>query len=261
LLIAHPPTGSLTLTSVNDFGSAIIIDGSVGSLGGESTTRMLADLEAAPEPMTDPNKDVIDRRMMTRAIALSRASGEAGEYPYGAVICRNGAVVAESINRVTHERDVTRHAEVVAISKAHKALGAVGLEDCEIYVNAEPCAACSYAIRESRIRRVVYALDSPHMGGLSKWNVLRDLDLCRTMPDVFAPPPEIVSGYMADEAERALTAWSPLIATVIRHRGLLAAAPAPVTRTAPDCPVQPQGIRRRLFRLLRRNLFDRFGQR
>ncbi len=60
-------------------------------------------------------KDVkeIDRAMMARCIDLSKASGKAGEYPYGAVICCDGAVVAESINRVRHDRDVTRHAEVV----------------------------------------------------------------------------------------------------------------------------------------------------
>jgi hypothetical protein len=66
-------------------------------------------------------QETVDRLMMARAIALSRASGEAGEYPYGAVICRHDIVVAESINRVRKERDLTRHAEVVAISKARKA--------------------------------------------------------------------------------------------------------------------------------------------
>jgi tRNA(adenine34) deaminase len=58
--------------------------------------------------------------------------------------------VAESINKVTHDGDVTRHAEVAAISQAQKTLGTVSLEDCEIYLNAEPCALCSYAIRETR---------------------------------------------------------------------------------------------------------------
>jgi len=134
-----------------------------------------------------------DPEMMRRAIALAVRSGEEGEYPYGVVICRNGEVVAESINRVAQERDVTRHAEVVAISAAQKALGSVSLDDCAIYVSAEPCAYCCYAIRESRIGRVVYALSSPYMGGVSKWPVLTDQDLSDIMPDVFADPPEIVA--------------------------------------------------------------------
>ena len=90
----------------------------------------------------------LDRAMMQRCIALSVRSGEEGEYPYGVVICRDGEVVTESINRVAHERDVTRHAEVVAISQAQKILGTVSLDDCAIYVSAEPCAICSLMIRE-----------------------------------------------------------------------------------------------------------------
>ena len=70
---------------------------------------------------------------------------------------------------------------MVAISLAQKELGSVSLDDCEIFVNAEPCAFCCYAIRESRIRRVVFGLSSPHMGGLSKWNVLADNDLNAAM--------------------------------------------------------------------------------
>ena len=123
------------------------------------------------------NVETIDRLMMAHCIDLSKSSGKVGEYPYAAVICRDGVIVAESINRVTHDGDVTRHAEVAAISQAQKTLGTVSLEDCEIYANAEPCVFCCYAIRESRIRRVVYGLSSPHMGGVSKWNVLGDTDI------------------------------------------------------------------------------------
>jgi len=99
-----------------------------------------------------------DAEMMRRAIALAVRSGEAGEYPYGVVICRDGEVVAESINRVARERDVTRHAEVVAISEVQKKLDTVSLDDCTIYVSAESCAYCCYAIRESRIGRAVFGL-------------------------------------------------------------------------------------------------------
>ncbi len=203
------------------------------------------------------NSEAFDRLMMTHCIHLSKASGSAGEYPYAAVICRDNAIVAESINRVTRDRDVTRHAEVAAISQAQKALKSVSLDDCEIYVNAEPCAFCCYAIRESRIRRVVYGLSSPHMGGVSKWNVLGDTDLFAAMPEVFAPPPEIVSGYMAKEAEQALVEWNPLIAGIIKQRGLFGAAPRVINVVVH----QPSSVRSRVLRYLRRNLFDNFGRR
>jgi len=200
----------------------------------------------------------IDRLMMTRCIALSKSSGEQSEYPYAAVICRHGEVVAESTNRVSHERDVTRHAEIVAISLAQKVLAVTSLDDCEIYVNAEPCAMCSYAIRESRIRRAVYGLSSPHMGGRTKWNILADTDLSEAMPEVYAPPPEIVSGYMEEEVEQALIEWNPLIARVIRHRGLFGSAPRIHTELVSVQPRQHDGW---LLGFLRRNFFDLFGRR
>jgi tRNA(adenine34) deaminase len=193
--------------------------------------------------------------MMQRCIALSVRSGEEGEYPYGVVIARERAAVTESINRVAHEKDVTRHAEVVAISAAQKALGTVSLDDCTIYVSAEPCAYCCYAIRESRIARVVYALSSPHMGGVSKWPVLTDEDISDTMPDVFAGPPRIVAGFMAKEAEAALEKWNPIIAGVIRSRGLFVVAPqTTIGATRSRTP------RQRFFGFLRRAIFDRFGR-
>ena len=197
-----------------------------------------------------------DRLMMTRCIELAKASSKAGEYPYAAVLCRGDTVVAESTNRVTQDRDVTRHAEVVAISQAQKTLDTVSLDDCELYLLGEPCAFCSYAIRESRIRRVVYGLSSPHMGGVSKWNILTDTDLCTTMPEVFAPPPEIVSGFMAAEAERAITDCDPMIAGILKQRGLFV-APASTTVT----PAPAAGLRNRILQFLRRNFFDYFGRR
>src|SRR3954454_11290337 len=157
-----------------------------------------------------------EREMMQRCIELSVQSGREGEYPYGVVICRDGKAVAESINRVAHEHDVTRHAEVVAISEAQKTLGTVSLDRCSIYVSAEPCAYCCYAIRESRIGRVVYGLTSPHMGGVSKWPVLTDKDISNAMPEVFAEPPEIVSGFMAREAEDALLKTSPVVGQAMK---------------------------------------------
>ncbi|WP_454621962.1 nucleoside deaminase [Bradyrhizobium cenepequi] len=200
-----------------------------------------------------------DRLMMMRCIDLSRASGQAGEYPYGAIICRNETIVAESINRVTHDGDVTRHAELVTISRAQKVLGTASLDDCEMYANAEPCALCSYAIRESRIRRVVYALRSPHMGGMSKWNVLNDNDLFMAMPEVFAPPPEIIAGFMADEAMATLVKWNPLITGIVRQRGLFGAAPR-VLATYNHAQGTPH-LNYRLLRFLRRYVFDYFGRR
>ena len=198
-----------------------------------------------------------DTAMMQRAIALSVRSGEEGEYPYGVVIACGGKAVAESTNRVKHEHDVTRHAEVVAISAAQKALGTVSLDDCAIYVSAEPCAYCCYAIRESRMGRVVYGLRSPHMGGVSKWPVLPDEDLSNAMPEVFAAPPEIVAGFMAAEAEAALLKWNPVTWGVVKARGLFVTGPLEAVRAF---DTRRRSLKERTLALLRRAVFDRFGR-
>ena len=206
------------------------------------------------------DRETLDREMMTRCLAVAVRSGQEGEYPYGVVICRAGNVVAESTNRVAHEHDVTRHAEVVAISQAQKTLGTVSLDDCSIYVSAEPCVYCSYAIRESRIGRLVYGLRSPHMGGVSKWNVLTDEDLSNTMPEVFDPPPEIIAGFMAQEVDQALLKWNPLVWGVIMKRGLFVAGPCE-TVSARELDTDPaRKLTRRLLAFLRRTVFDRFGR-
>ena len=172
------------------------------------------------------------------------------------VIVHDGNVLTESINRVAHEKDVTRHAEVVAISAAQRALGTVSLDECTIYVSAEPCAYCCYAIRESRLSRVVYALSSPHMGGVSKWPILTDRDISDAIPDVFAQPPEVVGGLMAQEAEDALLKWNPVVAGAIKARGLFVVEPQTITRTTRAATK----VGSRLMAFLRWAVFDRFGR-
>lgn len=205
--------------------------------------------------------ETFDREIMQRCIALSRLAGEAGEYPYGAVLCRAGKVITESINRVTHDCDITRHAEVVVISAAQKMLSTTSLDDCTLYANAEPCAFCCYAIRESRIRRVVYGMRSPHMGGVSKWNVLADEDLSQAMPEVFAPPPEIVADFMGREAEEALIAASPLVWSFVKRRGLFGAVQSDEVLAREHRPVTPPKLGQQLMAIVRRLFFDRFGRR
>lgn len=211
--------------------------------------------------MDHPDSESFDRNIMQRCIALSRISGEAGEYPYGAVICREGMVIAESINRVTQDGDITRHAEVVVISAAQKLLSTTSLDDCTLYASAEPCAFCCYAIRESRIKRVVYGMRSPHMGGVSKWNVLADEDISDAMPEVFAPPPEIVAGFMGGESEEALIAANPVVWGFVKRRGLFGGVASPEVLARENRPVTPPSVKQQLMAILRRLVFDRIGRR
>jgi tRNA(adenine34) deaminase len=164
----------------------------------------------------------IDAQMMARCIALSAEAAEHGELPYACVICCGGQVVAESVNRVVQDGDVTRHAEILAISAAQRTLGRSDLSDCTIYSNVEPCAMCAFPIRETRIGRVVYAISSPMMGGLSKWNVLGDNEIASAMPVVFGERPEVAAGLRYREAAAVWRKWNPVIWLAIRLRGCLA---------------------------------------
>lgn len=94
---------------------------------------------------------------MQRAIDLSERSIEDGGGPFGAVIVRDGEIIAEGMNRVTLDNDPTAHAEVQAIRKACDRLRTFDLGGCEIYASCEPCPMCLGAIYWSRMRRVYYA--------------------------------------------------------------------------------------------------------
>ena len=163
-----------------------------------------------------------DLKMMRRCVELSAAAVRQKELPFSCVICRDGEIVAEAINRVTADADVTRHAEIVAISAAQKALGRSDLSDCTIYSNVEPCPMCSFPIRETRIGRVVYAISSPMMGGLSKWDVLGDNEISNVMPQVFGERPEVSAGLLYREAASVWRSWNPIFWLGIRFRGCLA---------------------------------------
>jgi tRNA(adenine34) deaminase len=167
--------------------------------------------------------EAVDRAMMTRCIELSALAIRQGEYPFGALIALDGRIVAEATNRTVRDNDVCRHAEVIALSLAQRAVGRSALPRTTLYSTVEPCAMCAYCIREAWVGRVVYALASPVMGGASKWNILRDPDIASRIP-IFGPAPEVASGVMVREAMRVWRAWSPLAWEMARLRGALAAA-------------------------------------
>ena len=99
-----------------------------------------------------------ETRFMARAIQLSLENVQTGlGGPFGAVIVRKGAIVAEGVNRVTALHDATAHAEVNAIRAACARLGVFQLTDCEIYSSCEPCPMCLGAIYWARLARVYFA--------------------------------------------------------------------------------------------------------
>jgi tRNA(adenine34) deaminase len=170
--------------------------------------------------MNPSDPDAIDLKMMARCIALSREAVGEGEYPFACVIAENGRVVVETTNRVARDCDVTRHAELMAVSEAQRKLGRTTLTGCTLYTTVEPCPMCSFPIREARISRVVYAIRSPLMGGSSRWDVLGDSVLSAQMPEAFGKAPEVIAGVLRKEAEKVWWRMNPLIWGVIRLRGV-----------------------------------------
>jgi tRNA(adenine34) deaminase len=105
-----------------------------------------------------------DREAMQAALAEARVAGDSGEVPIGAVVVREGAIVARGQNRVLRDVDPTAHAEIVALRAAAAALGNYRLTGCTLYVTLEPCAMCAGAMIHARIDRLVFAAADPKAG-------------------------------------------------------------------------------------------------
>ncbi|MBT8404887.1 MAG: tRNA adenosine(34) deaminase TadA [Gemmatimonadetes bacterium] len=101
---------------------------------------------------------------MARALEQARAAAEMGEVPVGAVLVRDGRVVAEGHNRTMTDADPTAHAEVVVLRKAARDQGDFRLERTTLYVTLEPCAQCAGAIVLARVPRVVFGASDPKSG-------------------------------------------------------------------------------------------------
>jgi tRNA(adenine34) deaminase len=162
------------------------------------------------------------------------------------VICHDEEVVTEATNRVARDGDVTRHAEMVAMSEAQRVLGTKRLSRCTLYTNVEPCAMCCYCIRETRMRKLVYAIRSPIMGGHSKWKILQDKEISGVIPEVFGRVPEIAGAVMREEAEAVWRDWHPMIWRIITFRGCFGG----VAQVADEVP-RREGFFRRLTLLHR----------
>lgn len=140
---------------------------------------------------------------MRRAIDLSLQSIGSGGGPFGAVIVRDGTIIAEGNNRVTLANDPTAHAEIVAIREACRRLERFHLDDCYIYTSCEPCPMCLGAIYWGRLRSIVYgsSRDDAAAAGFDDSLFYRQIGLS---PENRSIP---MKQIMRQEALAPFTAW------------------------------------------------------
>ena len=137
-------------------------------------------------------------RFMRLAFQEAQQAEEQAEVPVGAVIVRNGQVIAAAHNLRETLRDPTAHAEMIAITQAAESLGSWRLEDCTLYVTLEPCIMCSGAIVQARIPRVVFGATDPKAGGvISLFTLLEDPRLNHRC--------HVTGGVLAEECGQILT--------------------------------------------------------
>ena len=133
---------------------------------------------------------------MDDALAEARAAQEADEVPVGAVIVREGAVLARAGNRTLRDRDPTAHAEMVAIRAAAAAIGSERLTDCDLYVTLEPCAMCAAALSFARIRRLYYGAPDPKGGAIDSGVRFFASPTCHHRPEVYGGISEAASATL-----------------------------------------------------------------
>ena len=128
-------------------------------------------------PLPDP---------MQKALEQAAKAAAAGEVPIGAVVMRDGEIVAAAHNAPRALHDPTAHAEVLAIRAAAAALGRERLDGCDLWVTLEPCAMCAGAIVHARIGRVYYAAPDPKGGAVEHGGRIFDQPTCLHRPEVYS---------------------------------------------------------------------------
>lgn len=139
----------------------------------------------------------MEEKFMKEALKEAKKAYGKEEVPVGAVIVKNGKIIAKAHNLKETKKDTTCHAEILAIQKASKKLNAWRLEDCEMYVTLEPCSMCAGALIQSRIKKVYIGTMDYKTGACgSVYNLLKDY--------TFNHKVECEIGILKDECEKIL---------------------------------------------------------
>ena len=136
---------------------------------------------------------------MGEALILAKNAEKHEDVPVGAVIVKNGEIIAKGQNKREKHKNALAHAEIEAINEACRVLGSKYLSDCTLYVTLEPCPMCTGAIINSRIDKVVFGAYDDKAGCMGTMTDMTALS--------FNHKPEIIGGYMEKECAEVLTAF------------------------------------------------------
>ncbi len=138
-----------------------------------------------------------NKEFMEKALSLAKEAGALGEVPVGAVIVRDGEIIATGKNGREKNKNALSHAEIEVIDNACKALGGWRLPGCELYVTLEPCPMCAGAIINSRIEKVYFGAYDKKAGSVRS--------LVRLFDIPYNHKPEIKGGIMEEECAAVLS--------------------------------------------------------
>ncbi|MBQ4061699.1 MAG: tRNA adenosine(34) deaminase TadA [Christensenellaceae bacterium] len=140
-----------------------------------------------------------DEKYMQIAIELAKKAAKKDEVPVGAVVVKNGKVIAKGYNRRERSADPSAHAEFIAMVKAAKKTGNWRLDDCTLYVTLEPCPMCAGLALNARLPRLVYGAPDPKSGAIESLHELNDGRYNHTM--------EVTGRVMQKECADILTGY------------------------------------------------------
>ena len=128
----------------------------------------------------------ISNGFMDEALKEAHDAEKNGEVPIGAVMVKNGEIIARAGNRILVDRDPTAHAEILVIRSATRLLGSERIPECDLYVTLEPCAMCACAISFARIRRLYYGAGDEKGGAVDHGVRLFHSPSCNHKPEVYS---------------------------------------------------------------------------
>ena len=154
--------------------------------------------------MEEKNKILEKEKFMKEALKEAKKAYEKLEVPVGAIIVRNGKIIARAHNLKETKIDTTKHAEILAIQKASRKLKSWRLLDCEMYVTLEPCSMCAGAIINSRIKKIYIGTLDEKTGAVgSVLNLFEDY--------TFNHKVEVEKGVMKEECENLLKSFFKML--------------------------------------------------